>query len=184
MAARDIDAGACRHVLADLRGAARGAGSAEARRHCHGDATRRCCRRSCRRRWSTPTSSAWSGRASIRSATRPTCRRSGGSGPCGGRRGTGSSDGYSAACAGRLARASASRSASARGDHRRAFRAGRARGRDMRTPGCRTTSIGGNRPKLTFIGWNERLPGSSSASMWPPVMWREERAERGGRRRR
>ena len=45
---------------------------------------------------------------------------------------------------------------------------------------------GGNSPKLTFIGWNERglvgaftnssavsSPGSSGASsrMWPPVMW-------------
>ena len=22
-----------------------------------------------------------------------------------------------------------------------------------------------------FIGWKERLPGSSSETMWPPVMW-------------
>ena len=29
---------------------------------------------------------------------------------------------------------------------------------------------GGNRPKLTFIGWNERGP-SSMVSIWPPVMW-------------
>ena len=30
--------------------------------------------------------------------------------------------------------------------------------------------IGGNRPKLTFIGWKERGP-ASIASIWPPVMW-------------
>src|ERR1700680_1236762 len=29
---------------------------------------------------------------------------------------------------------------------------------------------GGNSPKLMFIGWNERAPGSM-VSMWPPVMW-------------
>ena len=29
---------------------------------------------------------------------------------------------------------------------------------------------GGNRPKLTFIGWNERGP-ASIVSTWPPVMW-------------
>ena len=29
---------------------------------------------------------------------------------------------------------------------------------------------GGNRPKLMFIGWNERGP-ASMVSMWPPVMW-------------
>src|SRR5579863_1927927 len=34
----------------------------------------------------------------------------------------------------------------------------------------RGSSIGGNRPKLTFIGWNERGPASID-SMWPPVMW-------------
>ena len=34
----------------------------------------------------------------------------------------------------------------------------------------RGSSIGGNRPKLTFIGWNERGP-ASIASRWPPVMW-------------
>ena len=34
----------------------------------------------------------------------------------------------------------------------------------------RGSSIGGNRPKLTFIGWNERGP-ASIASIWPPVMW-------------
>jgi sulfur dioxygenase len=32
-------------------------------------------------------------------------------------------------------------------------------------------SSSGNRPKLMFIGWNERLPGSSSVTIWPPVMW-------------
>jgi hypothetical protein len=32
------------------------------------------------------------------------------------------------------------------------------------------TSTGGNSPKFTFIGWNER-PTPSVASMWPPVMW-------------
>ena len=32
----------------------------------------------------------------------------------------------------------------------------------------RGSSIGGNRPKLTFIGWNERGP-VSIASMWPPA---------------
>ena len=34
----------------------------------------------------------------------------------------------------------------------------------------RGSSIGGKRPKLTFIGWNERGPASID-SMWPPVMW-------------
>ena len=34
----------------------------------------------------------------------------------------------------------------------------------------RGSAIGGNRPKLTFIGWNERGPASID-SMWPPVMW-------------
>ena len=34
----------------------------------------------------------------------------------------------------------------------------------------RGSTIGGNRPKLTFIGWNERGP-ASIASIWPPVMW-------------
>ena len=32
------------------------------------------------------------------------------------------------------------------------------------------STIGGNRPKLTFIGWNERGPASIEL-MWPPVMW-------------
>ena len=34
----------------------------------------------------------------------------------------------------------------------------------------RGSAIGGKRPKLTFIGWNERGPASID-SIWPPVMW-------------
>ena len=34
----------------------------------------------------------------------------------------------------------------------------------------RRAASGGNRPKLMFIGWNERGP-ASMVSMWPPVMW-------------
>ena len=40
-----------------------------------------------------------------------------------------------------------------------------------------TSGIGGNRPKLTFIGW--KLAASA-----PPVIWRKQRAERGGVERR
>lgn len=40
-----------------------------------------------------------------------------------------------------------------------------------RLPSDFGASTGGNRPKLTFIGWKERLPGSSSETMWPPVIW-------------
>ena len=29
---------------------------------------------------------------------------------------------------------------------------------------------GGNKPKLTFIGWNDGGP-ASIVSIWPPVMW-------------
>ena len=39
-----------------------------------------------------------------------------------------------------------------------------------RLPSDFGASTGGNRPKLTFMGWNERFPGSSSETMWPPVM--------------
>ena len=35
----------------------------------------------------------------------------------------------------------------------------------------REWASGGNRPKLTFIGWNERGAPASSAAMWPPVIW-------------
>src|SRR5260370_16642482 len=41
----------------------------------------------------------------------------------------------------------------------------------LAVPGRRMASAsGGNKPKLTFIGWNERGP-ASIASTWPPVMW-------------
>ena len=55
-------------------------------------------------------------------------------------------------------------------------------GRRLPASSARGSTIGGNRPKLTFIGWNERGPASID-SMWPPVMWFEERADRGRRRR-
>src|SRR5688572_8495054 len=32
------------------------------------------------------------------------------------------------------------------------------------------TDTGGNSPKLTFMGWKLRGPGSPSAARWPPVM--------------
>src|SRR5262249_25513153 len=32
-------------------------------------------------------------------------------------------------------------------------------------------SMGGNRPKFTFMGWNERGPTSLSTDRWPPVIW-------------
>ena len=53
-----------------------GSGSAE-RAGCRSGMDPRCSRPSCRLRWSTRISTAWSGRASIRSAPLPTCRRSG-----------------------------------------------------------------------------------------------------------
>ena len=40
-----------------------------------------------------------------------------------------------------------------------------------RLPSTFGASTGGKRPKFTFIGWNERLPGSSSETMCPRVMW-------------
>ena len=39
---------------------------------------------------------------------------------------------------------------------------------------ARGVAIGGNKPKLTFIGWNERGPASID-SIWPPVIWLEAR---------
>jgi len=42
----------------------------------------------------------------------------------------------------------------------------------MRRPfaACEGASSTGNRPKLTFMGWKERL-APASAQRWPPVMW-------------
>ena len=46
----------------------------------------------------------------------------------------------------------------------------------------RGSAIGGNRPKLTFIGWNERGPGVDRFDVAAGDVV-EQRADRGGRRR-
>ena len=63
------------------------------------------------------------------------------------------------------------KSCSARAESAR-LRARPRSGPDKRFPASsnRGSAIGGNRPKLTFIGWNERGPASID-SIWPPVMW-------------
>lgn len=72
--------------------------------------------------------------------------------------------------AGRRAAFHRARSTSARAESAR-LRARPRSGPDRRFPPSsnRGAAIGGNKPKLTFIGWNERGPVSID-SMWPPVM--------------